>query len=136
MSDSSQRTVACQAPLSMGFSQQEYYSVLPCHPTGELPNSGIKPASLTSRKLAGGFLTLAPAGKPRAYIYIYLSIYIHIERYIRIHISTSTQTSTHKYLSFVYFYINRIILCLYLEKIHIKLYKSTSFFLLGLYYSI
>ena len=38
-------TVACQAPLSMGFSQQEYWSGLPCPPPGDLPNPGIKPAS-------------------------------------------------------------------------------------------
>ena len=40
--------IACQAPLSMGFSRQEYWSELPCPPTGDLPNSGIKPVSLMS----------------------------------------------------------------------------------------
>ena len=34
-----------QAPLSMGFSWQEYWSGLPCPPAGELPDPGIKPAS-------------------------------------------------------------------------------------------
>ena len=34
-----------QAPLSMGFSRQEYWSGLPCPPPGDLPNPGIKPAS-------------------------------------------------------------------------------------------
>ena len=34
-------TVACQAPLSMGFSRQEYCSGLPCPPPGDLPNPGI-----------------------------------------------------------------------------------------------
>ena len=38
-------TVACQAPLSMGFSRQEYWSVLPCPPPGNLPDPGIKLAS-------------------------------------------------------------------------------------------
>ena len=37
-------TVACQAPLSMGFSRQEYWSGLPCPP----PDPGIKPVSLVS----------------------------------------------------------------------------------------
>ena len=37
-------TVACQAPLSVEFSRQEYWSGLPV-PSGELPNPGIKPAS-------------------------------------------------------------------------------------------
>ena len=36
-------TVARQAPLSMGFSRQEYWSDLPCPPLGDLPNAGIKP---------------------------------------------------------------------------------------------
>ena len=50
-------TVACQAPLSMGFSRQEYWSELPCPPPGYLPNPGIEPGSLTSPALAGGFFT-------------------------------------------------------------------------------
>ena len=39
---------ACQALLSVGFSRQEYCSGLLCCPPGDLPDSGIKPASLTS----------------------------------------------------------------------------------------
>ena len=42
-------TVACQAPLSMGFSGQEYWSELPCSPPGDLPNPGIKPVSSAFR---------------------------------------------------------------------------------------
>ena len=38
-------TVARQAPLSMEFSRQEYWSGLPCPPPGDLPNPGIKPMS-------------------------------------------------------------------------------------------
>ena len=48
-------TVACQAPLSMGFSRQEYWSGLSCPPPGDLANPGIKQASLTSLALAGKF---------------------------------------------------------------------------------
>ena len=40
------RTVACQAPLSMGFSRQEYWNGLPCPPPGDLPDQGIKPMSI------------------------------------------------------------------------------------------
>ena len=36
-------TVAHQAPLSMGFSRQEYWSGLPCPPPGDLPDPGIEP---------------------------------------------------------------------------------------------
>ena len=46
-------TVAHQAPLSMGFSRQEYWSGLPCPSPEDLPNPGIKPVSL-----------LSPSGKP------------------------------------------------------------------------
>ena len=37
-------TVACQAPLSMGFSRQEYWSGLQFPSPGDLPDPGIKPA--------------------------------------------------------------------------------------------
>ena len=35
-----------QAPLSIGFSRKEYWSVLPCYPPGDLSDPGIKPTSL------------------------------------------------------------------------------------------
>ena len=47
--------VARQAPLSMGFSRQEYWSGLPCPPPGDIPDPGIQPSSLASPTLAGGF---------------------------------------------------------------------------------
>ena len=50
-------TIAHQAPLSMGFSRQEYWSRLPCPPPGHLPHPGIEPTSLTSPLLAGLFFT-------------------------------------------------------------------------------
>ena len=39
-------TVACWAPLSKGFSRQEYWSGLPCLPPGDLPHPGIEPTPL------------------------------------------------------------------------------------------
>ena len=50
-------TVACQAPLSMGFSRQQYQSGLLCPLPGDLPDPGIEPTSLMSPALAGGFFT-------------------------------------------------------------------------------
>ena len=47
-------TVALQAPLSMGFSRQEYWSGLPCPPPGDLPDPGTEPVSLKSPALASG----------------------------------------------------------------------------------
>jgi len=54
-------TVACQAPLSIGFSRQEYWSGWPFPSPRELPYPGIKPMSPA---LAGGFFTTEPLGKP------------------------------------------------------------------------
>ena len=58
------RTVAHQAPLSMEFSRQEYYSALPFPSPGDLPDPGIKPTSLESADV--GSLPLVPPGKPSA----------------------------------------------------------------------
>ena len=57
-------TVACQAPLSMGFPRQEYWSGLPFPSPGDLPDPGIKPTSPESPALADRFFTTEPAGKP------------------------------------------------------------------------
>ena len=53
-------TVAHQAPLSMEFSRQEYWSGLPFPTPGDLPNPVIKPVSPA---LTDGFFTTAPPGK-------------------------------------------------------------------------
>ena len=50
-------TMACQAPLSMGFSRQEDQNEFPSPPPGDLPNSGIEPTFLMSPTLANGFYT-------------------------------------------------------------------------------
>ena len=56
-------TVAHQVPLSMGFCWQEYCSGLPFSSPGDLPDLGIKPASLCVSCLAGGFFTAELPGK-------------------------------------------------------------------------
>ena len=55
-------TVARQAPLSMGFSRQEYWSGLPCPPPGDLPDPEIKPRSPA---LQAHSLPAEPPGKPK-----------------------------------------------------------------------
>ena len=50
-------SVARQAPLSMGFPRQEHWCGLPFPIPGDLSNPGIKPMSLASAALAGGFFT-------------------------------------------------------------------------------
>ena len=54
-------TVAHQAPLSMGFPRQGYYSGLPFPSPEDLPSPGIKPASPA---LADGFFVIETPGKP------------------------------------------------------------------------
>ena len=71
-------TVACQAPPSMGFSRQEYWSGLPFPSPGDLPDPGIEPKSPS---LQADALPSEPPGKPqksirkRKYIYSMYCIY-------------------------------------------------------------
>ena len=51
----------CQAPLSMGFSRQEYWSGLPCSPSGDLLKPGIEPRYPT---LQADSLPSEPPGRP------------------------------------------------------------------------
>ena len=57
-------TIVHQAPLSMGFSRQEYWSGLPFPPPGDLPNPGSEPMSPVSPALQVDSLPLEPLGKP------------------------------------------------------------------------
>ena len=52
-------TIACQAPLSMGFSRQKYWKGLPHPPPEDLPDSETELTSLTSPALAGRFFTIS-----------------------------------------------------------------------------
>ena len=65
-----QWNVACQAPLSMGFYRQEYWSELPFSSLGDLPDSRIKPAFPVPPVLQMSSLLLSHWGKP-AYMYIF-----------------------------------------------------------------
>ena len=57
-------TVANQAPLSMGFPRQEYWSGSPFPTSRDLPDPEMEPTSLSTPGLAGGFFTTAPPEKP------------------------------------------------------------------------
>ena len=58
-------TVACQAPLSVGLSRQEYWSGSPCPPLGDLPDSGTESKSPACPALqADFFFTTDSSGKP------------------------------------------------------------------------
>ena len=58
---------ARQAPPSMGFSRQEYWSGLPCPAPGDLADLGIETASSVCPALTGGFFTAEPPGKPQGH---------------------------------------------------------------------
>ena len=64
--------LARRAPLSMEFSRQEYWSRLPFPTLQDVPDPGIKTASLVPRALAGGFFTTVLPAKP---IPSYLSLH-------------------------------------------------------------
>ena len=87
------RTIVHQAPLSMGFPRQEYWSGLPFPSPGDLPNPGIK---LLSPALWVDSLPLSHLGIP-----------IHIEKYLFIMVIikvTFTDSKTHDFnISFLSF---------------------------------
>ena len=61
---------AHQAPLSVEFSRQEYWSGLPFPPSGNLPDPGIEPVSLIPPTLAGRLFTTVPPGSPNVKVII------------------------------------------------------------------
>ena len=71
-------TVACQASVSMGFSRLECWSGLPFPLPGDLPNLRIKPASLTSPALAGGFFTTSTTWEAPGFFNLLISYSLHV----------------------------------------------------------
>ena len=69
-------TTAHQAPLSMEFSWQEYWSGLPCPPPGNLPDSGVESVSPVSPALQADSLLLSHQGGPLGQRIVYISKYI------------------------------------------------------------
>ena len=68
-------SVACQVPLSMGFSKQEYWSGLPCPPSEDLPDPGIKPQSPA---LQAESLLLSHQGSPCTCVCVYIYMYVYL----------------------------------------------------------
>ena len=75
--------VAHQAPLFMGFPRQEYWSLLPFPPSGDLLDPGIEG---TSPALVGGFFKTEPQGKPlkislkNIYVYSHQGLVIQLQK--------------------------------------------------------
>ena len=77
-------TVACQAPLSMGLSRQEYWSGLPFPFPKDLPNPGIKPTTLASPGLAGKFLATSATWEALIMAYFRtISIYFFLDKSLK-----------------------------------------------------
>ena len=71
-------TITHQGPPSIGFSRQEYWSVLPYPPPGDLPDLGIELTSLQSHAVAGRFFTTSATWEAHMhmhYIHMYICIY-------------------------------------------------------------
>ena len=68
-------TIAHQAPLSMGFSRQEYWSGLLFPTPEDLPDSGLKPVFPAAPALAGGFFTISATWEV-LYLYSCLNRYV------------------------------------------------------------
>ena len=66
-------TVACEAPLCMGISRQEYWSGLLFPPPGDLPDTGFEHASPVTPALAGELFTNKPPEKKFVFTEYYLS---------------------------------------------------------------
>ena len=66
-------TIAHQAPLSMGFSRQEYWSGLPIPSPGDLPNPGMEPVSPVTSALQTDSLPAEPLGKPQTRVSVQFS---------------------------------------------------------------
>ena len=88
-------TVACQAPLSMKFSRQKYWSGLPFHTPGDLPNPGIEPSSLTSPALAD-ILPSDPPGKPQetGKVIWYSHLFKNLPQFVVIHSQRLSHSET------------------------------------------
>ena len=74
------QTAAHQAPPSLGFSRQESWSSSPCHPPGDLPDSGIKPAPLKSPALADRFFTTSTTWEDHYLIRVVLILLLNLDR--------------------------------------------------------
>ena len=85
-------TVPHLAPLSMGFSGQEYWSGLPCPPPGDLPDPGIELMPLRSPALAGGIFTTSATWK--SLLYVHICIYVGLPWWLSIKESSCKARTT------------------------------------------
>ena len=80
-------TRACQAPLSTGFSRQEYQNGLSFLYPGDLPDPGIKPASLESPVLVGRLFTTELPGKPHNTLWLREAVNRKVHRNVLVEVA-------------------------------------------------
>jgi len=109
-------TVAHQAPLSIGFPRQEYWSGLPWPPPGDLSNLGIEPASFMAPALAGRFFTTSATWETQ------LNYHKANFSTSRLYIPPNSQSTTHLFYWFCFYKIaslsNYIVKNIWLFKIN------------------
>ena len=104
-------TVACQDPLSMGFSRQEYWSGLPCPSAGDLPDPGIKPVSPVAPALQEDSLPLSHRGSPNLYMFL-LNFYV-----LQVEINQKKTIISHQDCGFIAYTVSwNVIWCSYYGK--------------------
>ena len=92
-------TVALQAPLSMGFSFQEYWSGLPCPPPGDLPSPMIKPVSPVAPSLYADSLLLSHG--EALYVYVRLIHFVALRLLVETNITLIERLG----LTYIHYYI-------------------------------
>ena len=103
-------TLDRQAPLSMGFSRQAYWSGLPFLPLGDLPDPTIEPASLKSPALTGGFFTTSTTWGALLFANVLLnSLFLNLPYFLVLELSLVNRFC----LSLIYFLMWLIILHLF-----------------------
>ena len=99
-------TVACQAPLPMEFSRQQYWTELPLPTSGDLPDTGIEPVSLVSPKWQADSLPLHHLGS-HVHIYsTYLCMYIFKCNSYAYENTYKCVYIIHIYYTYIYIYIS------------------------------
>ena len=112
------RIVARQAPLSMGFSRQEYWSGLPCSPPGNLPHRGVKPEASCIFCPDGRFFTCEPLGQLIAkfqelFIPTYFFVQVNLIGCNMVKISLHGQTCCNLSFLFIFYSYYFLFVCLF-----------------------
>ena len=96
-------TIACQAPLSMELSRQQYWSGLPFPSPGDLLNPGIEPVFPASPAFAGGFFTASATWEAQCLCNVLLALFVCRTQNNRFQISSSFSREIKKVLKQPYF---------------------------------